>query len=367
MGLLSDVFSGKNKKVLAWTLAGAAIFVPINITAKDSSVAKDKLQDKTEIVQKQDSLRILTDSVIAKFQDVQIKEAVARMMKTETGRIVLTELTKKNIPVKISSEIGSDLRGAYYPAAKKILINSACSDDLIASILVHEGTHALQAANGCRLGPHLNAHSYINLNKAMEADAMKNQLFASAELKDLGDASVYKAFRREHPQLVKSYESFREKYGEQQDSIAKHTMLAYYNDYSYVKEYEDRYVDALNAFYKAGKKNSGAGLFQMNISEAEIINRICHLNGRHYMNAADTVCLQDSARNYVLKSTYNSLEKLSSKHAKLLKDDPFLKQDTSYQKFHVVDYKGRVLQNPEKDTHKVIKNAYLRHHRLNRR
>ena len=380
MGLLSDIFSGKKtyssshlkEKVLTLTIAGATIFSPINTVAAKTVPFKDKVSDKTEIVQNQDSLRIQTDSVTAKFSDFRLKNAAERMMKTQTGRSVLTKLTQKNIPVEMSSEIASDLGGAYFPASKKILINPACSNDLIASILVHEGTHALQAANGCRLGPQLNMESYINLNKAMEADAMKNQLFAAAELKDLGDASVYKEFAREHSMLVKSYERFCEKYGEQRDSIAKHTMLAYYNNRSYVKTYENRYVNALETFYKAAQKSNTPGIFQKDISKAEIIHRICHLDGKHYMNEADTLFLQDSARNYVMKSTYNSLEKLSKKHAGILNNNPVFKQDSSYQKFYIVDYKGRVLRNPTKGqnspyTTKPIKTALSYHKQRNGR
>ena len=375
MGLLSDLFSGKKKadiaarlkeKALALTIAGSAILSPINATAANMS-GKDKVLDKTEIVQNRDSLQVQTDSVLAKFEDYQVKSAAKRMMKTETGRIVLTELTKKNIPVEVSAGISPDLGGAYYNSSKKILINPSCSEDLMASILVHEGTHALQDANGCRLGPFLTAQSYINMNKAMEADAMKNQLFAAAELKSLGDASVYKAFAAEHSDLVKSYESFCEKYGDQKDSIAKYTMLAYYNDHSYVKTYENRYVEALNAFYKAAKKGTAAGLFQVNVSEAEMIKRICHLDGKYYMNAADSVMLQDSARNYVSKGTYTSLEKLSQKHEKLIKDNPLLKQDTSYKNFHVVDYKGRVLQAPQKSQQNMKHQPYVMKQPISRR
>ena len=376
MGLLSDIFSGKKqadavarlkKKALTWTIAGTAMLSPVNAAASNMSPEKDAIPDKTEIVQNRDSLRAQTDSVIAKFDDYRLKSAAERMMRTETGRAVLTELSKKDIPVELAPGIGSNLGGAYYPSSKKILINPACSDDMIASILVHEGTHALQAANGCRLGPYLNMQSYINLNKAMEADAMKNQLFASAELKSLGDASVYYAFASEHSDLVSSYKSFCEKYGAQKDSVAKYTMLAYYNDYSYVKEYENRYLGAINSFYKSGKKNTPSGLFQINVSEAEMINRICHLNGHYYMNAADSVLLQDSARNYVLKSTYSSLEKISKKHADLIKENSFLKHDTSYKNFHVIDYKGRVIQAPEKTGQKKKYQPYVMKQPVSRR
>ena len=359
MGILADLFSGKKRKetldrlknkAAVLTVAGATLFV----TAGASNTAgRGGVQEtvRKETVQNADSLQAQTDAVVAKFDDYRLKRAAKRMMQTKTGAAVLKELTQKAIPVEITSDIGADLGGAYYPDMKKILINPECSDDLIASILVHEGTHALQAANGCRLGPHLNAQSYFTMNKAMEADAMKNQLFAAAELKSAGDESVYDAFSREHGKLTDAYEGFCKKFGEQRDSVAKHTMLAYYNNRAYVKTYENRYVDALNTFFKAGKKkaNGTVGLFQFNFPAEEIINRVCRLDGKCYMAAADTVFLQDSARNYVSKSTYNSLEKLSKKHAETLPpSSAFTKPDTSYQKFYVVDLNGKVLRSPEK-------------------
>ncbi len=359
MGILSDLFSGKKhkealdhlkNKAALLTVAGATLFVTAG-ASRSGGYSDVREPVKKEAVQNKDSIQAQTDAVVAKFDDYRLKHAAERMMKTPTGAAVLKGLTQKAIPVEVTSEISPDLGGAYYPDMKKILINPECSDDLIASILVHEGSHALQAANGCRLGPHLNAQSYFTMNKAMEADAMKNQLFAAAELKSAGDASVYDAFAREHGKLVKSYEGFCKQFGEQRDSVAKHTMLAYYNNRAYIKTYENRYVDALNAFFKAGKKkeNGTVGLFHFDYPAAEIINRVCRLDGKCYMAAADTVFLQDSARNYVSKSTYNSLEKLSKKHAETLPPSSALaKPDTSYQKFYVVDLNGKVLRAPEK-------------------
>lgn len=266
MGTLSDLFSGKKhkealdhlkNKAALLTVAGATLFVTAG-ASRSGGYSDVREPVKKEAVQKKDLPQTRTDSVVAKFNDYRLKHAAERMMKTPTGSAVLKELTKKEIPVEVTSEISPDLGGAYYPDMKKILINPECSDDLIASILVHEGSHALQAANGCRLGPHLNAQSYFTMNKAMEADAMKNQLFAAAELKSAGDASVYDAFAREHGKLVKSYEGFCKQFGEQRDSVAKHTMLAYYNNRAYIKTYENRYVDALNTFFKAGKKRKTA-------------------------------------------------------------------------------------------------------------
>lgn len=362
MGLLSDIFSKKKRqaaldrvkdKAVVWTIAGLSALSPAN-TFADGFSAGERTPDKTETVA--DSAKTQTDFVIAKFDSDRLKNAAERMMKTKTGAAVLTGLATKNIPVEISAEIGQDLGGAYYPDLKKILINPECSDDLIASVLVHEGTHALQSANGCKVGPYLNMHSYFTMNKAMEADAMKNQLFAAAELKASGDASVYDAFAGEHGDLVKSYEKFCKQFGDQTDSIAKHTMLAYYNNRRYVKTYEDRYVDALNTFFSAAKKNdAAAGILQFDYPVSEIINRICRLDGKPYMTAADSVLLQDSARNYVSKRTYNSLDKLSKKHAATL-DKSISKQDSSHQKFYVVDSKGNVLQRPAKPTPKPKQN-----------
>ena len=334
MGLLSDIFSKKKRqaaldrvkdKAVVWTIAGLSALSPAN-TFADGFSAGERTPDKTETVA--DSAKTQTDFVIAKFDSDRLKNAAERMMKTKTGAAVLTGLATKNIPVEISAEIGQDLGGAYYPDLKKILINPECSDDLIASVLVHEGTHALQSANGCKVGPYLNMHSYFTMNKAMEADAMKNQLFAAAELKASGDASVYDAFAGEHGDLVKSYEKFCKQFGDQTDSIAKHTMLA---------------------FSAAKKNDAAAGILQFDYPVSEIINRICRLDGKPYMTAADSVFLQDSARNYVSKRTYNSLDKLSKKHAATL-DKSISKQDSSHQKFYVVDSKGNVLQRPAKPT-----------------
>lgn len=133
-------------------------------------------------------------------------------------------------------------------------------------------------------------------------------------------------------------------------------MLAYYNNRRYVKTYEDRYVDALNTFFSAAKKNdAAAGILQFDYPVSEIINRICRLDGKPYMTAADSVFLQDSARNYVSKRTYNSLDKLSKKHAATL-DKSISKQDSSHQKFYVVDSRGNVLQRPAKPTPKPKQN-----------
>lgn len=342
MGILSDLFSGKRKReqaaarikanAAAFAFAGISILSPMKAFGQNAQSAPAE-KAKTEMV----------DSAAKqiKFKDAAVQSAAERMMKTPTGRKVLEGLHALNIDVTYDSSVSEDLGGFYSVPAKKILLNANCSDDLIASILVHEGSHALQAAR-CRLGPALDMQTYFSLNKAMEADAMKNQVFAAYELKEQGDKSVFTAFERDRPSLANAYLKLRETYADQPDSLAKYTMLAYYKDYAYVKTYEDRYVKAIDTFNDMAKPNAIGGAFQVHLSEAEIIKRVCQLDGKNYMQPADSVYLQSAACNYVQKSTYKRLLKIADKFAKKVDGSTFYKADNSYANMFVVDYKGRL-------------------------
>lgn len=342
MGILSDLFSGKRKReqaaariqanAAAFAFAGISILSPMKAFGQNAQSAPAE-KAKTEMV----------DSAAKqiKFKDATVQSAAERMMKTPTGRKVLEGLHALNVDVSYDSSVSEDLGGFYSVPAKKILLNSNCSDDLIASILVHEGSHALQAAR-CRLGPALDMQTYFSLNKAMEADAIKNQVFAAYELKEQGDKSVFTAFERDRPSLANAYLKLRETYADQPDSLAKYTMLAYYKDYAYVKTYEDRYVKAIDTFNDMAKPNAIGGAFQVHLSEAEIIKRVCQLDGKNYMQPADSVYLQSAECNYVQKSTYKALAKIASKFAKKVGESTLYKTDNSYTGMFVVDYKGRL-------------------------
>ena len=344
MGILSDLFSGKRKReqaaarikanAAAFAFAGISILSPMKAFGQNAQSAPAE-KAKTEMV----------DSAAKqiKFKDAAVQSAAERMMKTPTGRKVLEGLHALNIDVTYDSSVSEDLGGFYSVPAKKILLNANCSDDLIASILVHEGSHALQAAR-CRLGPALDMQTYFSLNKAMEADAMKNQVFAAYELKEQGDKSVFTAFERDRPSLADAYLKLRETYADQPDSLAKYTMLAYYKDYAYVKTYEDRYVKAIDTFNDMAKPNAIGGAFQVHLSEAEIIKRVCQLDGKNYMQPADSVYLQSAECNYVQKSTYKRLLKIADKFAKKVDGSTFYKADNSYANMFVVDYKGKQVE-----------------------
>lgn len=344
MGILSDLFSGKRKReqaaarikanAAAFAFAGISILSPMKAFGQNAQSAPAE-KAKTEMVD--------SDAKQIKFKDAAVQSAAERMMKTPTGRKVLEGLHALNIDVTYDSSVSEDLGGFYSVPAKKILLNSNCSDDLIASILVHEGSHALQAAR-CRLGPALDMQTYFSLNKAMEADAMKNQVFAAYELKEQGDKSVFTAFERDRPSLANAYLKLRETYADQPDSLAKYTMLAYYKDYAYVKTYEDRYVKAIDTFNDMAKPNAIGGAFQVHLSEAEIIKRVCQLDGKNYMQPADSVYLQSAACNYVQKSTYKRLLKIADKFAKKVDGSTFYKADNSYANMFVVDYKGKQVE-----------------------
>lgn len=342
MGILSDLFSGKRKReqaaariqanAAAFAFAGISILSPMKAFGQNAQSAPAE-KAKTEMV--------ASAAKQIKFKDAAVQSAAERMMKTPTGRKVLEGLHALNVDVSYDSSVSEDLGGFYSVPAKKILLNSNCSDDLIASILVHEGSHALQAAR-CRLGPALDMQTYFSLNKAMEADAMKNQVFAAYELKEQGDKSVFTAFERDRPSLANAYLKLRETYADQPDSLAKYTMLAYYKDYAYVKTYEDRYVKAIDTFNDMAKPNAIGGAFQVHLSEAEIIKRVCQLDGKNYMQPADSVYLQSAECNYVQKSTYKALAKIASKFAKKVGESTLYKTDNSYTGMFVVDYKGRL-------------------------
>ena len=344
MGILSDLFSGKRKReqaaarikanAAAFAFAGISILSPMKAFGQNAQSAPAE-KAKTEMVD--------SDAKQIKFKDAAVQSAAERMMKTPTGRKVLEGLHALNIDVTYDSSVSEDLGGFYSVPAKKILLNSNCSDDLIASILVHEGSHALQAAR-CRLGPALDMQTYFSLNKAMEADAMKNQVFAAYELKEQGDKSVFTAFERDRPSLANAYLKLRETYADQPDSLAKYTMLAYYKDYAYVKTYEDRYVKAIDTFNDMAKPNAIGGAFQVHLSEAEIIKRVCQLDGKNYMQPADSVYLQSAECNYVQKSTYKRLLKIADKFAKKVDGSTFYKADNSYANMFVVDYKGKQVE-----------------------
>lgn len=367
MSELSEAFQKKwdsvKLKMLAMTVAGASFLTPMNSFSHENS-KEDNTSVKTELVtQKQaitnDSISIFqTDSLaqnqtIAKdststihFEDARLQKAADKMIKTPTGAKVLNELSKLGIDAKIDDSIAEDLGGAYFQGKKAILIRSSCSDALIASILIHEGTHAIQAARGCKLTPGLDAQSYFNLNKAMEADAMKNQVMAAYELKLQGDASVYNAFKTEHRSYCNDYETLYDSCKNNTDSLQRGTFFNYYKDKNYIKTYENRYLEALQTFEKASKKGNVAGCFQIHLSENDIINKACCFDGETYMQPGDSTILASSQCNFIQKSTYKYLQSIAKDFDKKVANDFIAKQDHSFENFYVVDLKGNVKQEP---------------------
>lgn len=348
MGELSNAFQRNwdkiRLKMLAMTVAGASLLSPMNAFAQENS-KEDSSNIKTELVtQKTDSV---TDSVSTiHFDDARLQKAADKMLKTPTGAKVLNELSKLGISAKIDDSIAEDLGGAYFQGKKAILIRSSCSDALIASILIHEGTHAIQAAHGCKLTPALDAQSYFNLNKAMEADAMKNQVMAAYELKLQGDASVYNAFKSEHSSYCKNYEALYDSCKNNTDSLQRETFFNYYKDKNYIKTYENRYLEALNTFEGCAKKGEVSGCFQLHLSENDIIKKACLFDGKTYMQSGDSTILASSQCNFVQKSTYKSLKSLSTSFDKKVEKDPLAKQDHSFENFYIVDSKGNIKQEP---------------------
>ena len=146
------------------------------------------------------------------------------------------------------------------------------------------------------------------------------------------------------PSLANAYLKLRETYANQPDSLAKYTMLAYYKDYAYIKTYEDRYVKAIDTFNDMAKPEIIGGAFQVHLSEAEIIKRVCQLDGKNYMQPADSVYLQSAECNYVQKSTYKRLLKIADKFAKKVDGSTFYKADNSYANMFVVDYNGKQVE-----------------------
>ncbi|MCQ2913636.1 MAG: hypothetical protein MJ247_00370 [Alphaproteobacteria bacterium] len=362
MSILSDVFSGKitgkqaleqaKHKLLAATIIGGSLLSPMQAFSQTNNRGADNDSIKTEIVvgneQKTDSVAADTASTYIVYSNPRIQSCADKMMKTPTGKAVLTKVSKLNVDIKMDPSVSDDLGGYYSFGSDAILINPTCSDALISSILVHEGSHAIQSHNGCKLNARLDAQSYFNLNKAMEADAFKNQVMAAYELKQQGDASVFNAFRSEHKDYCDNYVKLAEKYKDNKDSLQMQTFLYYYKDKSYIKTYEDRYTTALNTFVKSAKPDQCAGLFQTHLTDAHIIKHVCTFNGTPYMTLADTTYIQNSDCNFVQNSTYKKLGKISEKFDGLIakSNNAILKPDTSYHNFYVVDYKGNIKQLP---------------------
>lgn len=209
----------------------------LNLSGKDSSVYDVKAEPVVDI-----------DLSACSVDDrPRMVALINRLAQSPKGKETL-ELAKE-CGYSFSFYTGSkNSFGAAYPN-KKLRLNSVVSDDKLVGTLCHECRHAAQFSWIKDVDKnHLNFHSRIMFDRAMEADAQVCAAVACEELKRSGDAGPQKKFAEFYPEIYQGFTAALERNNHVlDDRVMTETFKAWYDQRAVKASYEQkRLIDPVN-------------------------------------------------------------------------------------------------------------------------
>lgn len=276
----------------------------------------------------------------------RIEGLVNLVAQSKTGLSVLKQVEKHDCRIEMMRGMGNNL-GLFVADQNAIFLNEAAPDSLLASTLVHEATHAQQVHNsGYNLDFHLNAETLITLGRAMEADASRSEVQASFELYEQGHESVWNGVKEQKPDMALAFLRAKTEHPSEPDSVAKKTMLSYYQDRDYLEQYEMTYTRGICLTGARVPVEDLGSVFQVSIPADSIVSRICVEDGRKYMGT-DGTALKDSTTYFVHDHIYHSLNFAAeyTEYRQMKADstltEPRFKGDRSFESFYILHGDGR--------------------------
>ena len=232
----------------------------------------------------------------------RLQGLVDKATKSETGCEILKNISKQNTVLTIA-DAGSETIGFFNPANNSICLNKIFDDAMLQLCLIHEGKHSVQSFS---LGRNLDTDNtfYTNtiMSRVMEADAVATQTKFSYELAQAGDSAAWKSIREEHKDIADTFEAGAKKYGKDKKRTMRNTMLAWYKDKPYAKQYD---VSVAEFHTKMSAKMSANRLqdkFQKGIDTDELIRAVCQLGGKTYAKDGSLLTTPETA--YLSRDVY---------------------------------------------------------------
>ena len=220
------------------------------------------------------------------FEEKALLEQVFDIVnKTPTGRETLKNLTKTGCTFHFEN-FQDGVGGAYDENNNKLLINRNMSVNDMASLMVHEGTHAYQWTLKTKDWQgiwYYSVASHIRNSRAKEADACAHQTAFHYECKT-AHPSLYQDFKKNplYAPLLNAYEGEMEKSGDAGKAMQK-TFAGWYEDVGMMNTYDVFFKeDIIRTCNEYGKDY--AGLFSKELSAKDTVNMFRH-HGKQYISA----------------------------------------------------------------------------------
>ena len=204
--------------------------------------------------------------------------------KTPTGRETLKNLSKTGCTFHLEA-LSGNLGGFFNPDKNKLVVNRNMDLDGMASLLVHEGTHACQWSLRTEKDStwYYAVDSHYRDVRGQEADACAHQTAFHYECKT-AHPSLYQDFKQNplYAPLLNAYEGEMEKSGDSGKAMQK-TFAAWYENVDMMNIY-DGYIkgDIKNTCDRFGKDYSG--LFSKERPSENIVRKFRH-HGKQYISA----------------------------------------------------------------------------------
>ena len=203
------------------------------------------------------------------------------VMQTKKGRETLTKLSK--LGYTFAFEKGN-FGGFCCSEEKKIVINPCCPFEYSVQMVVHEGTHAIQASLRKKTPDYysdkVQVASHLRNRRAIEADAVAHQMAFVYECKDILPA-VYEDAKKDDLPMFRAYIGEMEKSGDERKAMQA-SFAAWYECDKYRKVYDEWHKGAIEEVCSYGKKEKVTDCMKEEYPASEVL-KTCLYKGKPYM------------------------------------------------------------------------------------
>ena len=265
----------------------------------------------------------------------RLQKLVNDATKSETGRSVLKKMSEQGTILSMDN-LAPNMIGFFEPNSNLVYLNPMYGDADLQSCLIHEGKHSIQShdLNENKDIFHTFA-SNIMTNRVMEADAMATQAKFSYEMAQKGDSSAWKQLARVHGGVTKAFENGVSEHGQNSNETMKETMLAWYKNRKYVKEYDQFMLQFHKTWVEKASDNLMKDAFLKTILPDSLMKHVCTVDGKPYAGTDGSI-LQTSETAYLDAYICRQASTIGEKAAKRGNID------TSVDMFYPLEFDGSV-------------------------